>query len=162
MRVLTSGSAWVGDEFGSIQTAVEQAIDCADHEIVLVIYALSTAVDATLQKVGDALERGVAARIVVNRFADQHPAAQRSLRALLAEYEHLRVFDFRDRSEADLHAKFLVVDHKVAIVGSANLSWRGLVSNHELAILIDDQPLVDSVLAAAGRMLRSPMISELE
>ena len=162
MRILTSGSAWVGDEFGSIQTAVEQAIDYADHEIVLVTYALSTAADTTLRRVGDALERGVAARIVVNRFADQHQAAQRSLRALLAKYERLRVFDFCDRNEADLHAKFLVVDHKVAIVGSANVSWRGMVSNHELAIFIDNQSLVDSVLVAAGQMLRSPMITELE
>ena len=161
MRVLTSGSAWLGGEFGSIQSAVERTIDSAEHEILLVTYTLSTAADTAISRVNDALVRGIHTKIVVNRLEQQHPAARKTLISMLEEHERLRLYDFRDPGEADLHAKFLVVDHKAAIVGSANLSWRGLVSNHELAILIDHEPLIDSILAAAARMLASPMISEI-
>lgn len=162
MRILTSGSAWLGDEFGSIQTAVEEAIRSARNEILFVTYVLSAAADTTLGAIEDALQSGVSVRMVVNRFDNQHPAVQGRLRALMAKHERMRLFDFRDPSTADLHAKFLVIDHRIAIVGSANLTWRGLVANHELAILIDEPPVVDTVLAAAGRMLRSSMISEVE
>jgi len=36
-----------------------------------------------------------------------------------------------------LHAKLIVVDRSIALVGSSNLSWKGLILNHELAVLIE-------------------------
>lgn len=47
----------------------------------------------------------------------------------------LKDFNPQDRRE-DLHAKLIIIDHKVALVGSANPTWKGLIVNHELMIRI--------------------------
>jgi cardiolipin synthase len=39
-------------------------------------------------------------------------------------------------NQTDLHAKVLVVDRSIALVGSANLSFHGMVSNHEMALVV--------------------------
>lgn len=40
--------------------------------------------------------------------------------------------------DGPLHAKVLVADRKSAVVGSANLSWGGMVTNNEVALLVQD------------------------
>jgi len=47
----------------------------------------------------------------------------------------LKDFNPPDRRE-DLHAKLIIVDHRSALVGSANLTWKGMIINHELVIRI--------------------------
>lgn len=54
-----------------------------------------------------------------------------------SRFPYFEVLDFRPEHRfEDLHAKIIVVDREDALVGSANLTWKGLVGNHELAIVI--------------------------
>ena len=55
------------------------------------------------------------------------------------EYSKIYLFDSSDM--ADLHAKIMVADRKVAIVGSSNLTSRGLVWNLEIGFLIEDKSI---------------------
>ena len=46
-----------------------------------------------------------------------------------------------------MHAKLIIIDQKLAFVGSENLSWESLNRNREVGILISDQPTVQSLSA---------------
>jgi cardiolipin synthase len=40
----------------------------------------------------------------------------------------------------DLHAKVICADERIAVIGSSNLSFRGLVSNYELGVVVRGEP----------------------
>jgi len=61
-------------------------------------------------------------------------------------------------NEADLHTKIILVDHKYALVGSANLSLRGLMDNHELGIVIEGAGVTE-IAKAIKSLLASPYVS---
>ena len=45
-----------------------------------------------------------------------------------------------------LHSKIYIFDSRAAIVSSANLTYAGLISNHECGILLNDRRTVDKIL----------------
>ena len=55
-------------------------------------------------------------------------------------------------NEGEMHAKVLVFDREIAIVGSTNLSHRGLVSGHEIAVQVSGNP-VKNIGEAIDRLL---------
>ena len=71
-----------------------------------------------------------------------------NLHAIDGRYRHFHLYDFQGEAGSSLHAKAIVVDHRVALIGSSNMSRRGLLANHELALLVDGE-----VAATAGRAL---------
>ena len=73
--------------------------------------------------------------MVVNRFANQRESVRKSLLELARKYNTfvIKSFNPQDKRE-DLHAKLIVIDHSAALVGSANLSFKGMVANHEVMV----------------------------
>jgi len=59
------------------------------------------------------------------------------------------------QEQADLHAKVIVVDRKKALVGSANLSLRGLMNNHELGVVVEG-PVAAEIARAIDMLMASP------
>ena len=51
-------------------------------------------------------------------------------------YPHLKIRGFEDLDKGQLHAKVLIIDRSRALIGSANFTWRGMFSNHEVAVLL--------------------------
>jgi cardiolipin synthase len=51
------------------------------------------------------------------------------------------VHSFESNGKDYLHAKALIIDRKKAIIGSANLSWGGMFSNHEIAVLLEGKEM---------------------
>ena len=51
---------------------------------------------------------------------------------------HNLLCDFNDPNGWDLHAKVLIQDRRTAVIGSANISWRGMEKNIEISVLIRD------------------------
>jgi cardiolipin synthase len=84
--------------------------------------------------------RGADVRLVVPR-ENNHAYAGYAGRAL---YEELLEAGVRvlERRPPFLHAKALVVDDRVAIVGSANLDVRSLYSNYETDVAVYDDAFV--------------------
>lgn len=134
---MVTGAAWMGAGIGSIESALRELFERADDEIALTAYSISTSRDRIFELMAGALVRGVRLKVVVNRAATQPRSVMHALRRLAVQFPHLRVFDYRSADpRADLHAKAVVVDRKVAVVGSSNLSHRGWISNHELAVVV--------------------------
>jgi cardiolipin synthase len=89
-----------------------------------------------LQAMTDAAQRGVDVRLIVPSFT----VSTLVLNATLATYTRLlksgvKIYELKD---ALLHAKSVVIDGTVTIVGSANLDMRSFLHNEEVnAIVID-------------------------
>jgi cardiolipin synthase len=133
----------MGAGIGSIESALERLFREARQEILLTAYSISTSTDLLFEWLESTLARGVEVKLVVNRLDTQASDVDYRLNRLSASYPHFRLWDFVPENEADLHAKVVVVDRRLALVGSSNLSRRGLIANHELAVLLEGQAAAD-------------------
>jgi putative cardiolipin synthase len=111
------------------------------------------------------LGRGVAVRIVTNSLAANdvtavHAGYARYRRRLLAagatihelkssSEERTRIFG---SSGASLHTKAVVVDRRVAFVGSYNLDHRSAKLNTEMGVLVRDESFAEDVAAQYARL----------
>lgn len=140
MNVAVTGGAWMGSGVGSIESALTALFREAEEEVTLTAYAISDSADLLFDMLDAALARGIQVKLIVNRLSGQPARAVGQLRALAQIYPHLHLYDFTLKEGEDLHAKVIVADRRRAMVGSSNLSRRGLIANHELAVLIEGAP----------------------
>ena len=147
-RVVVTGLSWMGSGIGSIESAIVELFGEATNEITLAIYTIGTGADLIYQWLEGALARGIQVTLVVNHLEEQPQGVVTRLRLLTGQYLHFRVFDFLGQGESDLHAKAIVVDHRLALIGSSNISRRGLLTNHEIAVIVDGE-----TAAEAGRAM---------
>jgi phosphatidylserine/phosphatidylglycerophosphate/cardiolipin synthase-like enzyme len=131
---------WTGPESQVTSSRLTAAtvvdlISEARAEILLVSYATQTEprISAAL---GEAAGRGVAITLLAERHADNpsYTAAGMPFPGLDALRLHWPA-DSRPPG-ASLHAKIIVIDDRVALVGSANLTSRAMETNLECGILI--------------------------
>jgi cardiolipin synthase A/B len=153
---------WTGPESGVTSSRLTAAtvIDLiaeAHHEIMLVSFAAQTepGISAALEA---ASRRGVSITLLAERHADNpgYAPAGTPFPGLDANRLH---WPAAERPQgAALHAKVIVVDQRVALVGSANLTSRAMEANLECGILIRGGPQPRAVrehiasLHAAGRL----------
>jgi cardiolipin synthase len=152
VQIVVSGLGWMGGGIGSIESAIQELLENAQDEILLTAYSIGNA-DHIFDLLDSALARGVRVRMVVNRFSEQHDSVQYRLTQLQKKYPHFHLHQFLpDGERGDLHAKVLVLDRKQALVGSSNLSYNGMVLNHELAVVLRDPEAASQVATAIDRL----------
>lgn len=149
LRVVVSGAVWMGNGLGSIESALYQLFTQANDEVVIVAFAVSTATPMLFQQLTMMLQRGIRIRCLINRFLEQPQNVQRQFLRMKGNFPRLlEIYSFvAQNNEADLHAKIIIVDRNTALVGSANLSMRGLMDNHELGVIIEGVGALDVVKA---------------
>jgi phosphatidylserine/phosphatidylglycerophosphate/cardiolipin synthase-like enzyme len=157
---------WTGPEVASgagrlTAATVIDLIGKARREILIVSYATQTepAIEAALQA---AVERGVEITLLTERHRDNptYAATGEPFPGLRA----LRLHWPTDRRSpgAALHAKIIVVDDRIALVGSANITGRAMESNLECGIRLHGGPVPRSIsdhiteLQARGYLERAP------
>lgn len=131
---------WTGPESpaggGRLTVAVvADLLATASHEIVLASYAThpSTGVRGALR---EAVERGVDVTLLL-----EHPADRPGFSGPSDPFPGLSARRLRWRAAvrpagAAMHAKLLVVDRRVALVGSANLTGHALTTNLECGLVV--------------------------
>jgi phosphatidylserine/phosphatidylglycerophosphate/cardiolipin synthase-like enzyme len=136
-EVAVTGDFWLGRGLRSIWTLVRDCISKAESEIQIAAYAIGENSDEYefFELLRGVLARGIRVLMIVNRFSNQRGSVRDALLELAGKYPSfaLKSFNPRDKRE-DLHAKLIVVDHTIALVGSANLSFKGMVANHEVMV----------------------------
>lgn len=147
MRLVASGKEWIGGGVQSIESALTQLLIDAEDEILLITYSITAGSNRLLEWIEEALNRGVQVKLLINRSEEQPEGTVLRLQTLAKEYPHFYFYSFKSNEMADLHAKAVVVDRKTAIIGSFNLSKRGLVRNHELGLQFDGPAVEDLVRA---------------
>lgn len=160
VSVAVTGLAWMGGGTGSIESALVRLFREATQDILITAYTIGSSADLLFQMLETCLARGVEARLIINRLNSQSPEVITQLNRLNAIYPHFHLYDFDAGENGDLHAKIVVVDRSMALVGSSNLSQRGLVANHELAVLIEG-PAAMEIARALDRLLSSRHIQEV-
>jgi cardiolipin synthase A/B len=140
--------------------AVIELISAARSQILLVSYATRTE-----PSISTALSAAAARGVTVTLLAERHEdnPAYTALGTPFPGLDALRLhWPASSRPPgAALHAKIIVVDDQVALVGSANLTSRAMESNLECGILIRGGPQPRAIrdhitgLQAAGLLLRS-------
>ena len=136
VRVVVTGTEWMGSGIGSIESAIDELFRNAADEIMLSVYTIGTGTDLVFRWIEGALARGVQVRLIINSLHKQPADVIARLHEIAAKYPHFHLYDFRGDSESALHAKTAVADRRVALVGSSNMSRRGLLANHELALYL--------------------------
>lgn len=131
---------WTGPDSGMSSSrltaaAVIELINSARSAILLVSYATQTE-----QQISAALSAAVARNVAVTLLAERH-ADNPSYSSAATPFPGLGALRLHWPSSsrppgAALHAKIIVVDDRVALVGSANLTSRAMESNLECGILI--------------------------
>lgn len=152
VTVYVTGIGWMGGGIGSIESALERLFRQAEHEILLTVYVLGNRMDLLFGWLEEALSRGVEITLIINRLSNQTREVADQLLHITQIYPHFHLYDFFAPGETDLHAKVVIVDRQVALVGSSNLSKRGLLGNHELALLVEGSAAT-GVAAAIDRLV---------
>lgn len=159
VEVAVTGTDWLGAGLRSIDTALRELLEGAQDEVMLTAYSIGPQEDRIFKLIEASLARGVRITFVVNRLTSQPPTATQRLRALASTFGHFHLIDYcPDDATGDLHAKVVVVDRRSALVGSSNLSFRGFVTNHEIAVIMSG-PEAAQVGMAIDRLLASSACS---
>jgi phosphatidylserine/phosphatidylglycerophosphate/cardiolipin synthase-like enzyme len=151
VSVVVTGTVWMGSGIGSIESALERLFREAEQEIALTAYTISSGADLLFEWLETALARGIQVRLIINRLNDQPTDVVSRLHRLAIDYPHFHLYDFGAEGDADtfaslstsLHAKAIVVDRRLALVGSSNLSRRGMFTNYELGVLVEGPAAAD-------------------
>lgn len=150
-----AGLAWLGAGAPSVEREMIGVARSVRREISLCACSVTPGAMRLLAEVEDVDGQGVRATLLVNSSDSQMPKVQdypgRSARAL---GEHWGAVDFSPRGpHMELHARTLVVQRLAALACSTSLSYRGVVSNHELAAVIRG-PTAESIASRVDFLLR--------
>jgi phosphatidylserine/phosphatidylglycerophosphate/cardiolipin synthase-like enzyme len=156
VSLAVTGMAWLGSGVPSVDQEMISLVRGARHEIMLCAYAITTGGMAFLREMRDVAAQGVMTTVIVNEFVRHPPDVQSYLMdAIRTVPQHWKVLDFVPPcAQSELHAKVLVVDRAAALVGSANVSFRGMFSNHEMGVVVRG-PLAEAVAARLEMLAHS-------
>jgi phosphatidylserine/phosphatidylglycerophosphate/cardiolipin synthase-like enzyme len=160
VTVAVTGLDWLGSGVPALEQALLVAIGEASDELVLTSFNVTSGAVRVVQALEKALQRGVRVTIVINRLDTQERAGRSLLVELQQQFSHsFCLYDFVHPNELEsLHAKLLIADRRVALVGSANLSFLGMIANHELGVLVRG-PVAATIASCVDRLLYSPHVS---
>lgn len=151
-RVLVTGRFWMGAGGArALSPVLVEMIDQAQHEIVIVAYRLTIAHRGLKKALVSSLARGCEVRIILDRSEVTNEKENTFFAGLMKDYSNLHIWDFHEKKGArllKLHAKLVVVDRTIAVVGSANFSESGLMDNHEIALMVTGKTAQTLSLAA--------------
>ncbi|MEM3402430.1 MAG: phospholipase D family protein [Candidatus Hadarchaeales archaeon] len=134
--ILATGDLLVGGGVRSFESVIMDLIRAARSEIQIAAYSFDLSFVSVLEELSHIGKTGVRITIVTRAISTQHPKVQTALKRLA---EDQRVVEFPDSPTGRLHMKVLVIDRNSAIVGSANFTMGGLISNHELGVWLTGQ-----------------------
>ena len=135
--IIATGEFLVGNGVRAVQLVIDDLLRNAKEEILISVFQLGESMEI-MKTVESAASKGKRVVFVINRLLEHPISVINSLRKLQKEYNNVRVYNFTDKAKnGNLHMKVLVVDRAKAVIGSANLTWCGMVKNQELGVLIE-------------------------
>ncbi|MDR7554062.1 MAG: phospholipase D family protein [Armatimonadota bacterium] len=140
VTVLATGPELVGGSIRGIEPALVELIRSAASELHIAAYRVGPGSGILMDHVERALAAGVRVICVVSSTSSVDAETAARLARLRGSYPHMTLVDLAARGTGLLHAKAVVADRRRAIVGSANLTWGGLVANLEIALLVEGDP----------------------
>jgi len=150
-EIVVTGGKLTGYGFRSIRSTMRGMIKSAKGEILVIAYTITNHGIEILELLEDSLKKGVMVSMVINDHSTMMGKVRKILKQMKEDYEdhfHIRLME----KPEELHAKVLIVDRKELIIGSANLSQSGLLSNHEIALWIEDRAMAQEAREVFNRL----------
>ena len=145
----TVTAVWTGPESTTgparlTLAVVADLIDSAAHELVLVSYATYPSSEVR-QALDAAAARGVTLTLLLERSAD-NPSFHGINDPFPGLHARRLVWPISARpAGASIHAKILVIDRRLALIGSANLTGMAMLHNLECGLLVRGGTLPEQV-----------------
>lgn len=125
--------------------ALSQMIISARRSILIVGYAINAKMGDILQSLEERSNDGVKLVFMINRLEEKKDFLEWAKR--LSNPPEL--YDKQENPNdpmSSLHVKCVIVDEKMAMFGSANLTFHGMKANRELGIIIKDDSVVKTIV----------------
>ncbi|GAB4181225.1 MAG: hypothetical protein Tsb002_01010 [Wenzhouxiangellaceae bacterium] len=137
---LTNGSASL--LFNSqYPSAVGELIDAAETSIKILMFYIvpgSSGVDMLLQKLLDAKARGVQVKVVLDKDQEGDVYNSREINQAAFEFLDSNGIDVAfDSEDALLHAKLLVIDDRISVVGSHNWTAGSFYNFEDISVVVN-------------------------
>ena len=137
-QILATKASMIGDGVRGTGSVIKDLIEEAEGEIHILAYAMTGEAMPIVRLLKSGLDRGLNIVLVINKLDRQDRQVAAMLHSMNRKYEHFTLGNFDDPAGWDLHAKVLIQDRRAAVIGSANISWRGMEKNIEIGILVRD------------------------
>lgn len=162
VSLAVTGLAWLGGGVPSVEQVIGELVSDARRELGICAYSITPGALSLLQHIREVVSQGVLATVMVNNFQGQTPDARAFLLKVAADFpERCRLRDFQSSDRrSELHAKVVVVDRSAALVGSANLSFHGMVSNHEMAVIVRG-PSAEMIADRLDLLAKGPYVRDV-
>lgn len=115
-------------------------IDSANSSVKIIMYTVNfypsypdSPSNSLINSLGNASERGVGVKIITDETPTEKPVL-----SILREKGVDVKFDSKD---VTTHAKLIIIDSKIVIIGSTNWSYYSIDKNHEANVLIVSESL---------------------
>ncbi len=136
-QILVTGNSFTGSGLRAIQPVIEELLATAQSEIHAMFYLITDSAMPMLDEFERTLERAVNVTLVINNLDTPPKPVRERLFSLASKYRGFTLANFIDPHGGQLHAKAIIADRQRAVLGSANLSWGGMIGNHEIGILLE-------------------------
>lgn len=128
----------IGKEFGP---KVIPLIEQAKSSIFIIVYDwrwYPDQIGSTIQRFNNAIitssKRGKEVKVITNR-----PYINRIL-------PQLNIKVRKTHSKKTLHTKLMIIDNRIAILGSHNYTMNAFVINHEVSVILQDEQIVKRLI----------------
>ncbi len=145
--------AFMGPE-DNLHAKVVDAIDGAQSSVIVAMFQLNTGmiVDALIE----AHQRGVNVVVMLDEVQAEDEASDEALSAAGID---VVLADATGNSVAEMHSKFVVIDHQTVLMGSYNWTNLGSFYNDENIVVIDDAHLAARVEGKMADMIGTYNVS---
>ena len=138
VQIIGTGLEFIKSGIRGTESVIEEIIQNAKYEIQIMAFVFTSRSINILQLLERKAEEGVIITIIINNLNEQEPKIIDFLKYLTVRFSpYVTITDFNNGTSRQLHAKVVVVDRSRAVIGSANLTWSGMVNNYELGVLVD-------------------------
>ena len=134
--VLVTGTEILVDGVRGTESAIRDIVTGARSELHVIAYVVSRHATWLLDDIRNALDRGIATTLAINRLQAQDSLTRDPLHSWSRLYPHFTLRSYDEDGKA-VHAKVVVSDRNLAVVGSANFSWHGMATNYEVGVLLE-------------------------
>ena len=143
--ISASGKDWYNGLAGELSHMFFKTIASAQDSIQISTYSLGKN-NPEVNEFFDKIEEQLTSERNVNIIVDSentYQFARKKMRDLKSRFPNRFTYQIFESESKSLHAKLLVVDRKIALVGSANISKRALVSNYEIMLKVSGRAAAD-------------------
>src|SRR5579883_3388087 len=127
LNILATGQRLLIHGVRGFEPVIHELIQEAEHELHLAVYRFDASALPAVDLLAMAARRGGRVTVVVSSLSTQPPAIQHSLNRVGEREPGIRIVDFSSIDPGLLHLKAVVADRRKAVIGSANLTWGGMV-----------------------------------